>query len=212
MSLRTVVCPLLLVCSFWHVAARADDAADPSASESQATTYTLRYKFQPGEVMRWKVVHQALVRTTVSGTTQTAETRSESIKVWQVNQVDAETGRATFVHSVDSVDMRQSVSGRQDVRFNSLTDAVVPAEFEEVAKAVGVPLSVIVLDNQGHVINRHEERPQPNANPGRDDRASAGEAGCGRRELVIAARRQRETKGRYHKAGQNAARIHVDRG
>ena len=121
----------------------------------------MRYKFQPNEAIRWKVVHQALVRTTVSGTTQTAETRSESIKVWQIKEVDPSTGQATFVHSVDSVDMRQSVSGRQDVRYNSQTDVVVPAEFEEVAKSVGVPLSRVVLNSQGHVIKRHEERAQP---------------------------------------------------
>jgi len=166
MSPRTVLCLSLLVCFLCLVPASAEDAADQSASKSEATTYVLRYKFQPSEVMRWKAVHQALVRTTVSGTTQTAETRSESIKVWQVSDVDTKTGQATFVHSVDSVDMRQSVSGRQDVRYNSLNDAVAPAEFEEVAKAVGVPLSVIVLDSQGHIIKRHEERAQPNANPG----------------------------------------------
>ena len=62
--------------------------------------------------------------------------------------------------------MRQSVSGRQDIHYNSETDVVVPAEFEQVAKAVRVPLSVIVLDNRGHITKRKEERAQPGANPG----------------------------------------------
>jgi hypothetical protein len=146
--------------------AAAGDAAPAADAAPETAKYLLRYKFEPGEVLRWKVVHQALVRTTVSGTTQTAETRSESVKLWQVNEVDAEAGNATFVHSVESVDMRQSVSGRQDVRFNSLTDAVVPPEFEEVAKSVAIPLSVITIDRRGHVVKRHEERAQPNAQSG----------------------------------------------
>ena len=106
------------------------------------------------------------MRTTVAGTTQTAETYSESVKVWQVKEVDNEQGQTTFVHSVDRVEMRQSVSGRQDIRYNSDTDVIVPAEFEQVAKAVRVPLSVIVLDNRGHVTKRKEELAQPGANPG----------------------------------------------
>ena len=64
------------------------------------------------------------MRTTVSGTTQTAETRSESVKLWEVKEVDETAGQATFVHSVESVDMRQSVSGRQDVHYNSETDSL----------------------------------------------------------------------------------------
>ncbi len=137
---------------------------DPSAAEKP--TYLLRYIFRPDETIRWRVVHQALVRTTVSGTTQTAETRSESVKLWKIKNVDETSGQATFVHSVESVDMRQSVSGRQDVHYNSEKDALIPAEFEDVAKAVDVPLSTIVLDSRGHVVKRHEERAQPNATTG----------------------------------------------
>ncbi len=144
----------------------ADDAVPEEKKADESPKYTLRYSFRPGEIIRWRVVHQALVRTTVSGTTQTAETRSESVKLWQVKEVDEATGQATFVHSVESVDMRQSVSGRQDVHYNSETDTLIPAEFEEVAKAVDVPLSTIVLDGRGHVVKRHEERAQPNATSG----------------------------------------------
>ena len=145
--------------------ATKEDAKEAPAS-AEKPTYQLRYIFRPDETIRWRVVHQALVRTTVSGTTQTAETRSESIKLWQVKEVDETAGQATFVHSVESVDMRQSVSGRQDVHYNSATDALIPTEFEDVAKAVDVPLSTIVLDNRGHVVKRHEERAQPNATTG----------------------------------------------
>ena len=166
MNPRLVVYWSLLSALLLAQSAAAEDAAEETAKPAASPVYLLRYQFRKGEIIRWKVVHQALVRTTVSGTTQTAETHTESIKVWVVNGVDDKEGQATFVHSVESVDMRQSVSGRQDVHFNSATDAVVPPEFDEVSKAVGVPLSTIVIDNRGHIIKRHEERAQPNGNPG----------------------------------------------
>jgi hypothetical protein len=101
----------------------------------------------------------------VAGTTQTAETRSTSIKVWQVQEPDSK-GNAVFVHSVASVDMQQKLTGRQEVRYNSLTDTAPPAGYEDVAKAVGVPLAVIALDAQGGVVNREDKHTQSTSNPG----------------------------------------------
>ncbi len=134
----------------------ADEPAQgekPSASQK----YLLRYKFHTGETIRWEVEHRAQVRTTVGGTTQTAETFSGSVKVWQVSQV-ANSGEATFVHSVESVDMRQKLTGRQEVAYNSQTDAAPPPGFEDAAKSVGVPLSVITLDARGNVVRREQKQ------------------------------------------------------
>ena len=194
---------------------KAPVAAEPAAAPTEVTKYLLRYKFEPGEVMRWKVVHQALVRTTVSGTTQTAETRSESVKLWQVNEVDAEAGHATFVHSVESVDMRQSVSGRQDVRFNSQTDAVVPPEFEEVAKSVAVPLSVVTIDRRGHIVKRKEERAQPNAQTGEmavplpEKEVAVGESWTLPHDISV---RQKDGSSKQVKTRQEFTLTEVDKG
>ncbi len=57
------------------------------AAEPDATSYMLRYKFQAGENLVWKVEHRARVRTTVSGTTQTADTTSISAKRWKITDV-----------------------------------------------------------------------------------------------------------------------------
>ncbi len=128
----------------------------------ETPTYLLRYKFRPGEILRWEIEQRAQVRTTVGGTTQTAETTSTSIKAWKVNSVDAK-GQIMFVHSVESVDMKQKLTGRQDVHYNSLTDKEVPPGFESVAKAVGVPLTVVTMDATGKVLKREEKEVRTSA-------------------------------------------------
>lgn len=127
---------------------------------SEQEKYTLRYKFKPGETIRWEVEHRSNVRTTVSGTTQTAETLSDSVKLWRVAEVKSD-GSAVFEHSVEWVDMRQKLTGREEVRYNSQTDAKPPVGFEDAAKSVGVPLAVVTMDVRGKVL--HRERKDPKA-------------------------------------------------
>ncbi len=121
----------------------------PVAASSPAK-YTLRYQFRPGETLRWKVIDETQVETTISGTTQVAEAHTVSTTAWRVDRVDPD-GTATFQHSVESVDMRQKVSGRMETSYNSQTDKTAPPLFEAVARTIRVPLAWIVLDAQGKV-------------------------------------------------------------
>ena len=132
----------------------ADTAGPPTAAESK--TYDLKYRFKPNETVRWDVEHRADVRTTINGTAQTAETLSRSVKLWRVVDV-ADNGHVTLEHVVESVDMRQKFSGRQEVTYNSKTDKIAPPGFEDAAKSVGVVLSKIVLDDRGNVVKREHK-------------------------------------------------------
>lgn len=136
-------------------------AADDEAKQK----YLLRYKFAPGETFRWEVEHLATVRNTVAGTTQTAETKTKSIKVWEVTKVE-DDGNATFTHLVSSVDMLQKLTGRQEVRYNSETDEKPPVGFEQVAEDVGVPLSEITINSRGETVKREEKRDRPQPSSG----------------------------------------------
>jgi len=138
------------------VAARA-------GTETEAQKYTLRYRFHPGETLRWEVVHRSQVDTTVSGITQTAETLSKSVKQWRVRDVKPD-GSAVFVHQVESVDMRQKLSGCKEVRYNSQTDEKPPIGFQHVAQSVGVPLAVITMDSRGNVIQRERKQVKAGTN------------------------------------------------
>jgi hypothetical protein len=131
------------------------EAAD--AVQTGATKYTLRYRFHPGETIRWEVMHRNKVDATVSGITQTTETRSKSVKVWQVEDVKPD-GTATFKHLVESVDMWHKLSGREEVRYNSRTDEKPPPGYGHLAKSLGVPLSVVTIDTKGRIIKR-DQRP-----------------------------------------------------
>lgn len=135
-------------------------ASSPSGSVAEETTtkaaaekYALRYHFQPGETLRWNVAHRCQIRTSISGTTQTAETLTNSVKAWRVREVRPD-GTATFEHMVESVQMRHNLSGRDEVRYDSRTDKIPPRGFAHVAHAVGVPLSTVTLSAKGRVIER----------------------------------------------------------
>lgn len=134
-----------------ETAPKSDDAKD-------ATKYELRYQFRPGEVVRTKVLQQVRLDTTIAGSTQVAETTSGSVKIWKIADVD-DKGQTKFEYSVDRVDMRQRVTGRQEVVYNSETDENPPPGFEMVAKSVGVPLSEITIDGAGRIVKRIEKRP-----------------------------------------------------
>jgi len=145
----------------------SESAAKPSPSPKQSppekpasNVYLLRYKFHPGETIRWEVTHQANIRTTVSGISQTAESVSRSMKVWKVQQVQAD-GAAVFEHLVESVQMWQKLTGRQEVRYNSQTDKDPPPGFQTIAKSIGVPLAQITLSPEGKIVHRKRYIVQP---------------------------------------------------
>jgi hypothetical protein len=127
--------------------------AAPVPAEDEGEKHRMAYRFQPGETLRFDVEQQANVKTTISGTTQRAETLSRSVKVWRVVEVH-EDGSATFEHSVEKIDMRQQVSGREEVRYDSSQDKEVPQGFEEAAASVGKVLTVVTIDPQGKVVKR----------------------------------------------------------
>ena len=87
--------------------------------------YLLRYKFHAGDALRWTVVHRSQIHTSISGTAQTAETTTSSVKVWRVHEVKS-NGQIVFDHMVESVDMRHRLTGRDEVHYNSLTDRSPP--------------------------------------------------------------------------------------
>ena len=138
-------------------AAPAAQSATAPPAESAAAKYLLRYKFHAGEEIRSKVAQLATVETTIGGTTQTTDLKSYSTKLWRITAVNA-AGNMTIEHSVENVDMRNRMSGRQEVHYNSRTDLIAPLGYEDVAKSIGKVLSVVTIGPGGNVIKRDDKQ------------------------------------------------------
>jgi hypothetical protein len=128
----------------------------PASADDGEKAYTLRYRFHPGETLRWEVERRTNLRVTVGESTQATETSTLSLKAWRVSEV-ASDGTATFEHRVEWVDMRQQHPDCAEVRYDSRTDAKPPAGFDDVAQATGVPLATVTLDARGKVLHRERQ-------------------------------------------------------
>jgi len=147
-TLFTTVCLVLL------------SAVHTRAAEDSAEKHLLQYKFQMGEVLRYRVKHSADMRSTIEETSQQVESTSESIKAWKVTDV-LPNGQMEFVHVVESVKMSNTVPNRGTTKFDSEKDKTPPAGFEQAARAIGIPLSVIRIQSDGKIVDRQEKHPQP---------------------------------------------------
>lgn len=147
---------LTLACLF----ASPTEAAAPKKAKSSGAKHLLQYKFASGDVLRYQVKHSTHVRTSMSGTTQEVDTRSESVKAWKVTDV-LPSGEMEFVHLVESVRMTNRTPGQPGHTYDSAKDKVPPRGFEQAAANVGMPLTVIRLAQDGSVVSREEKQPQP---------------------------------------------------
>ena len=151
-------------CCCIPAASRAADDDDVTAGETpKGELYSLSYKFKAGEEIRWQTLHRATIKTTIRGTSQTAQTSTDSFKRWKISEVSPE-GVATFVHLVDQVKMVNKISNRAEVMYDSAKDKQVPPGYENVAAAIGVPLAEIEMDSHGKVTRRTQKLVQPKGN------------------------------------------------
>jgi hypothetical protein len=134
----------------------SDESPSSESTKSSGEKHLLRYRFRPDEVVRSKVIQQTKIETTIGGTTQAAEMSSISIKAWRVTDVNA-SGHITFDTMIEAVDMRQQMSGRQEVRYNSQTDDKAPPGYESAAASVGKLLTTITIDPAGKLIRREKK-------------------------------------------------------
>jgi hypothetical protein len=149
----------LLACGLILTASVA--VADETGS---AEKYTLRYKLEQGDILQYSVEHQASVRSTIDGTTQQATTRSDSLKAWRVTDVLPD-GNIQFLNIVERLRMSNQLPERAEMVYDSEKDKTAPPGFEDAAKAVGIPLSKIVITPTGQIVDREVLHHQPAADP-----------------------------------------------
>ncbi|MEX0614208.1 MAG: hypothetical protein WD229_18960, partial [Pirellulales bacterium] len=119
----------------------------------EATKYDLQYKLKRGDVLRYGVVHRASIRSTIDESTQSAQTKTDSIKLWKVTDV-LPKGEIEFMSVVERVHMVNQLPDHDPAEYDSEQDTTPPPGFEDAAKAVGVPLSVVRITPRGKVVRR----------------------------------------------------------
>jgi hypothetical protein len=187
-----------------------------------ADAVRLEYRFQVGDRIDMEVRHRALTETTIGSTRQATETATDSRKTWQVVAVD-DAGRATLEQSVDEVRMTSRTSDRGEITWSSADTGPAPPGYETVRASLGVPLTRLVIDPAGRIIERHDLRPVPPTNTGDlvvvplpDELVEAGSTWTVPDELVVeaphAGRKAFRTRLRYQidKIDDGIATISVD--
>ncbi len=153
----------LAILVFAGTVANAEDPAPAEpASKSDATKYDLQYKLTTGTVLRYEIDHRAAIRSTIDETTQEAQTKTESVKSWKVTDV-LPSGEIEFMNVVESVHMRNHLPDRAPSEYDSKTDKTPPPGYEDTARAIGVPLSVVRMTPRGKITSRNVKLQQPNA-------------------------------------------------
>lgn len=144
------------------IAVAAETAASKPAVDAApgAEKYLLRYKFAMGEVLRYDVNHATKTRNNMEGHTQEVETQSESVKSWKVTDV-LPNGEMEFIHVVEWVKMSNDSPDTKANVYDSREKIAVPRGWEQVARAVDVPLSIVRISADGKVTFREQKHPQP---------------------------------------------------
>lgn len=135
-----------------------------SSFGEEAAKHLLRYQFKAGETLKWEVDQRSSVRNTMEGTTQKAQTKTVSLKVWKVIDVMPD-GEIEFLTSVERVRMENKLPDRAEMVFDSTSEEKPDPGFEDAARAVGVPLSSIRMSPRGEIVKREIKHHQDGTDP-----------------------------------------------
>lgn len=136
----------------------ADGATSPTPVESapDKTTCELRYKCKIGEVLRYEVSHRAAIHSTIDQATQAAQTRTDSIKAWKITDVLPD-GAIEFLTVVERVHMVNQLPDKDPTEYDSQRNETPPPGFEDAARSIGVPLSLVRITPFGKLLRRDEK-------------------------------------------------------
>jgi hypothetical protein len=140
----------------------ASAAAPDVTPVADAAKYDLRYKLTTGTVLRYTIDHRAAIRSTIDDTTQEAQTKTESVKAWKVTDV-LPSGEIEFMNVVERVHMINHLPDRAPAEYDSQKDKTPPPGYEDTARAIGIPLSVVRMTPRGKVTSYNVKHSQPNA-------------------------------------------------
>ena len=137
---------------------QAEQISDALKGVNRLQRFTLRHRLNKADQVRWDVEHIASVETKVGQHEEKISSRTRSVKLWKVIEVDA-TGNMTFQNSVERLSMWNKSGEQEPISFDSEDNQEVPPMFRTASKSVGVTLATVTIDPQGQVIDRNSDLP-----------------------------------------------------
>jgi len=115
-----------------------------------------RFRWQPGQVLNYKVEQLTTVSDAAEGTKADSSTKLSEIKRWQVLAVDA-AGVATVQLSLPSLRLETTTPGGDVLLFDSANPDKSNAQLrEQLSKYVNAPLAILRIDSLGKVVEVKE--------------------------------------------------------
>jgi hypothetical protein len=160
--LLVMVCGLAAMIGATSAVSFADDTTTDATKPAETVlpadgapkqTYDLRYKAAIGDIFRYEVSHRASIRTTIDDSTQSVQTKTDSVKAWKINDV-LPNGDIEFLTMVERVHMVNQLPDREPTDFDSQRDKTPPVGYEDAARSVGVPLSLVRISSNGKILRR----------------------------------------------------------
>lgn len=136
------------------IADSADDVARRLAAKAQ---YEFKYQLNADEQVFWKVEHVTTTKTQISGTTEEASARVETLSTWNVVDVNPSSGDMVFTNSIDAIKSWRRVGDEKPSLYDSRNAKTPPDEYADVAKTFGQPRSRITISPTGEVLDRQSD-------------------------------------------------------
>jgi hypothetical protein len=155
-ALCAAVCFLASVNS---LLAGANQPAPPNEAPAlaEAPKVLLAYKFQPGQVVRYEVLHDGQITTVYNSAKEVAANKSESRRSFKVASVD-EKGQALLEMQIEWVRMTASFENEEGRKSEPIEfDTSDPkkqnhAQFKKILQSVGKPQALVRIDASGRPI------------------------------------------------------------
>jgi hypothetical protein len=129
------------------VHAQAPNAASPA-----------RFRWQAGQVHRYKVEQVTIAAETIDGKETSTSTKLNLVKRWEVQGTDA-SGVTTLKMSLESLRLETKKPDGDSIVFDSAKpDPMQPELNTEMGRYVGQPLALLRMDAQGRVIDVKESK------------------------------------------------------
>lgn len=124
-------------------------AVPHSAADDAPPTYSLAYRFEPGQILEYTVENGSTIHVQVGDVADTVRHTSESGKVYHIASVDAD-GSALIEPEIDYVRLTADHQG-QHVDWDSRTGDEAPAEFRDIVQTIGRSLGSVRVSPAGEV-------------------------------------------------------------